>query len=105
MFSKTFLISADFDDAYTETKIQRLEESITIIGSLLGYDKAKTEMIVALMKLVFSNCFFKTPLGIFRQSKGMPMGDFSSRDSLDIDLTRYIATKSKNKYIKRDYLL
>ena len=39
-----------------------------------------------LVDLVFLNCFFYTPYGLYRQSKGMPMGDYSSRDSLDVDL-------------------
>ena len=87
-FSRTILLTADFSDAFTETQIPRLQESISVIGYLLGYTNSKTELIVKMVSLVFSNCYFITPFGLYRQSKGMPMGDYSSRDALDIDLTR-----------------
>ena len=79
-FNSTYLISADFGDAYTETQIHRLEESITIIGALLNYNKARVDLVVSLMKLVYTNCYFKTPFGIFRQTKGMPMGDVNCQN-------------------------
>ena len=87
-FSKTILLTADFSDAFTETQIPRLQESISVIGYLLGYASTKTDLIVKMVSLVFSNCYFSTPFGLYRQSKGMPMGDYSSRDALDVDLTR-----------------
>ena len=86
-FSNTFLISADFSDAFTETQIPRLQESISVIGSILKYQKQIIDLMLALVDLVFSNCYFLTPSGLYRQSKGMPMGDFSSRDGLDCALT------------------
>ena len=87
-FSKTVLISADFSDAFTETQISRLQDSISVIGYLLEYSKSRIDLIKAMVSLVFSNCYFTTPFGLYRQSKGMPMGDYSSRDALDVDLTR-----------------
>ena len=88
LYSKTFLVSADFGDAFTETQIPRLQESISVTGHLLGYEKSKIDLLRSLVDLIFSNCYFLTPFGLFRQSRGMPMGDYSSRDSLDVDLTR-----------------
>ena len=54
---------------------------------MLGYFEEKIVLIRKLVDLVFSNCYFFTPKSLFRQTRGMPMGDVSSRDSLDIDLT------------------
>ena len=84
---KTALISADFGDAYTETGIKLIQKSVTEIGEIIGADTEKIDLIRRLVELVFSNCYFFTPFGLFRQTRGMPMGDVSSRDSLDIDLT------------------
>ena len=42
--------------------------------------------MVDLVALVFSNSYFFTPFGLYCQTKGMPMGDFSSRESLDVVL-------------------
>ena len=81
------IISADFSDAYTDTCINRLQESIKMIGQLLGFPFHEIDVMVKLVSLVFTNCFFYTPLGLYRQTRGMPMGDYSSRDSLDIDLS------------------
>ena len=84
---QTTLISADFGDAYTETCIQHVQESISKIGSIIGLDEDYTILMRELIQLVFTNCYFFTPLGLYRQTRGMPMGDVSSRDALDIDLT------------------
>ena len=86
LFTKTTLITLDFGDAYTETSILGLQHSITKIGSKLMYDPDHIDLMRKLVKLVFSNCYFYTPSGLYRQTKGMPMGDYSSRDSLDIVL-------------------
>ena len=87
-YSRTVILTADFGDAFTETQIPRLQESISVIGYLVIYSKHKIDLLISLVDLVFSNCYFCTPTGLYRQSKGMPMGDYSSRDSLDVDLTR-----------------
>ena len=86
MCFETSLISADFSDAYTATGIEHLKKSILKVTNLVKYEKSHAELIVKLVDLVFLNCFFYTPYGLYRQSKGMPMGDYSSRDSLDVDL-------------------
>ena len=83
----TFIISADFADAYTETHIPKLQESISVIGQILKYDKQKIDLIKNIVSLVFNHCYFLTPTGLYRQTHGMPMGDFSSRDGLDCVLT------------------
>ena len=70
------------------TQIPRLKESISVVGNLVDYSKQKIDLLNNLVGLVFENCYFITPSGLYRQSKGMPMGDYSSRDSLDLDLTR-----------------
>ena len=78
-WTKTVLISADFSDAYTETGINRLQESVKLMGNLVGQPQYKTDLMVKLVKLVFTNCYFFTPYGLYRQTRGMPMGDVSSR--------------------------
>ena len=88
IFTKTTLITADFGDAYTETSIPGLQKSISVIGNIFGYGNEYITLMQKMVKLVFTNCVFYTPTGLYRQTKGMPMGDFSSRDSLDIVLTR-----------------
>ena len=87
-YSRTFLISADFSDAFTMTQIPRLQESISVVGYIIDYSKPRIDLLRSLVDLVFSNCYFCTPTGLYRQSKGMPMGDYASRDGLDVDLTR-----------------
>ena len=84
---QTTLITADFGDAYTETCIGHLQDSISSIGKIIGFESEKIELLKTLINLVFSNCYFFTPYGLYRQTRGMPMGDVSSRDSLDTDLT------------------
>ena len=56
----------------------------------MKYKKSKIDLITSLVELVFRNCYFKTPYGIYGQTKSMPMGDYSSRDNLDIDLARFV---------------
>ena len=57
-FSKTFLISADFADAFTETRIPSIQDSISVIGSIVGCEKEKIDLMVNLVDLVFNNCYF-----------------------------------------------
>ena len=87
-YSTMTLVSADFSDAYTETFIPNLKKSIGVIGNLLGYDDDKSSLIKNLVELVFTNSYFYTPYGLYKQTRGMPMGDFSSRESLDLVLSR-----------------
>ena len=75
----TTFISADFGDAYTETGISSLQESIRLIGDLIGVENFEIDLMIKLVHLVFSNCYFYTPYGLYRQTRGMPMGDYSSR--------------------------
>ena len=104
MMMQTTLLSADFADAFTETGIERLQHSISFIGEIIKFDFSIIDLMGKLVNLVFSNCYFYTPYGLYRQSRGMPMGDYSSRlvisipnlriinfinrDSLDVDLSR-----------------
>ena len=83
---KTTLLTADFGDAYTETSILHLQDSVSKIGQIIGFCTEKIELMKTLIDLVFSNSYFFTPFGLYRQTLGMPMGDVSSRDSLDLDL-------------------
>ena len=87
MMQTTFL-SADFGDAYTETGISSLQASIRLIGEKIGVDYHEIDLMVKLVNLVFSNCYFFTPFGLYKQTRGMPMGDYSSRDSLDLHLVK-----------------
>ena len=73
-FSKTFLISADFSDAFTETPIPRLQESISVIGYILKYQKPVFGLMIALID------YFCKPSGLFSQSKGVPTGSFIMND-------------------------
>jgi hypothetical protein len=94
---ETTLLTADFGDAFTETGIDRLQESISIgdaftetgidrlqesistIGNIVALDISTIDLMRKLVVLVFTNCYFYTPSGLYRQSRGMPMGDYSSR--------------------------
>ena len=79
LLTKTVLVTADFSDAYTETGITRLQESIKMLGELLGMPYYEIDVMSKLVNLVFTNCYFYTPHGLYRQTRGMPMGDISSR--------------------------
>ena len=68
-YGKLFLISADFEDAFTKTDIASLKESISVIGTIVGSDNYEIELIIRLVDLVFSNCYFYTPSGLYRQTK------------------------------------
>ena len=85
-FLKTIFLTSDFSDAYTETDIESLNNSISDIGKRIGYSEEHQDLMKKLVDLVFSNCYFYTPHGLHRQTKGMPMGDVSSRDALDLEL-------------------
>ena len=85
LFLQTCLISSDFSDAYTETGVERLKSSVRSVGDLIGYEHDHVDLIEKLIDLVFLNCYLYTP---YRQTKGMPMGDYISRDALDLDLTK-----------------
>ena len=76
---QTVLVTADFTDAYTETGIDRLKTSIRLIGDLVKTPNYIIDLILKLVNLVFDNCYFFTPYGLFKQTRGMPMGDYSSR--------------------------
>ena len=76
---ETTLLTADFGDAFTETGIDRLQESISNIGNIVALDISTIDLMRKLVVLVFTNCYFYTPSGLYRQSRGMPMGDYSSR--------------------------
>ena len=75
-----FILSTDFSDAFTMIRIPRLKESISVVGNIIDYSKLKIDILNNLVDLVFKNYYFITPSGLYRQSKGEPMGDYSSRD-------------------------
>ena len=87
-FSSTYIITADFSDAYTLSLRGRLQESISYIGEALGYGSEHISLMVGLVNLCFENVFFYTIYGLQRSTKGFPMGGHASRDSLDMDLVR-----------------
>ena len=87
-FSSTFLLSADFSDAYTLSIRKRLQESIGYLGQMLSYQHEHIALIVGLVDLVFDNVFFFSIFGLQRSTRGYPMGGHASRDALDIDLLR-----------------
>ena len=76
---ETIMLTSDFSDAFTETGIDRLQESICVVGNIIDLDISTTALMKKLVVLVFSNCYFYTPSGLYRQTRGMPMGDYSSR--------------------------
>ena len=73
------LISGDFSDAYTESRLIDLEGSILYLATFVGWTSDKIKLAQTLAKLVFENCYFLTPCGILKQTKGFPMGGHSSR--------------------------
>ena len=81
MFTKTCLISGDFSDAYTRSQLLRLQDSIRRIGAILKYDEYIIDLMIRLTILIFTNIYFYTPFGLYRQGHGYPMGNFSSRDA------------------------
>ena len=83
---QTVFVSSDFEDAYTNTSIDHIQKSIEELSSYINLDSQHSLLIIKLLGTVFRNCYFYTPTGLYRQTKGMPMGDISSRDALDIDL-------------------
>ena len=87
-FSSTFLLSADFSDAYTLSLRQRLQDSIHVLGQMLGYTSSHLHLMMGLVDLVFNNVYFFTIFGLQRSTRGYPMGGHASRDALDIDLLR-----------------
>ena len=87
-FSSTFILSADFSDAYTLSLRGRLQESISILGQALDYTHEHIALMIGLVNLVFDNVFFYTIFGLQRSTKGFPMGGHASRDALDVDLVR-----------------
>ena len=82
-WSMNILLSGDFSDAYTQSSLSDLQDSISKLGSVAGWSISKISLAKKLSKLVFENCFFETPSGILRQSQGFPMGGHSSREGLD----------------------
>ena len=81
--SLTTLVSGDFSDAYTQSRLIDLQGSIGQLGHIIGWSKAKIVLAQKLARMVFENCFFETPSGIMRQTQGFPMGGHSSREGLD----------------------
>ena len=63
---QTTLISADFSDAYTETGIEHLKISIKKVADLVKYEESFAEIMLELVDLVFFNCYFYTPFGLYR---------------------------------------
>ena len=66
------LISCDFSDAYTKSRLCDLEHSIKKLGNYVGWPEPKICLALKLSKLVFENCFFETPDGIMKQCQGFP---------------------------------
>ena len=81
---KTIMITADFSDAFTETCIKGLKKSILQVGELMDIPYYEIDLMNKLVDLVFLNSYFYTPNGLYRQTRGMPMGDYSSRCTLVI---------------------
>ena len=76
---ETIMLTSDFSDAFTETGIDRLQESVCVVGNIIDLEISTIDLMKKLVVLVFSNCYFYTPSGLYRQTRGMPMGDYSSR--------------------------
>ena len=87
-FSSTFILSADFSDAYTLSLRLRLQDSINQLGQMLGYSRSYINLVLGLVNIVFDNVYFFSIFGLQRSTKGYPMGGHASRDALDIDLLR-----------------
>ena len=68
LFSKTVLVSGDFGDAYTMSLIARLKDSVVYLGTALKYPGYIISLILDLIDLVFENCYFFTPYGLYKQA-------------------------------------
>jgi hypothetical protein len=73
-FSSTFILSADFSDAYTLSIRKRLQESLNYIGQMLDYQTEHISLIMGLVDLVFDNVFFFSIFGLQRSTRGMHPG-------------------------------
>ena len=82
-WSTVTLVSVDFSDAYTQSRLVDLEHSIQKLGEFVGWELPKMTLATKLARLVFENCFFETPDGIMQQRQGFPMGGHSSQEGLD----------------------
>ena len=65
------LMSGDFGDAYTMSQLPRLKDSVHFVGSLLGLSPDYIDLVDTLIDIVFTNCFFFTPFGLYRQGKAI----------------------------------
>ena len=77
------MVSADFSDAYTQSKLIDLQRAIEKLGLIVHWPVENISLCIKLAELTFNNCYFETPEGIHRQSQGFPMGGHSSREGLD----------------------
>ena len=82
-WSLNTILSADFADAYTQSELTDLQKAIKKLGGVVNWSSRKISLSNKLAALVFNNCYFETPSGIHRQSRGFPMGGHSSREGLD----------------------
>ena len=82
-WDKITILSGDFSDAYTQSRLNDLHSSISKLGSIVNWGKEKINLGNKLSKLVFENCYFLTSNGIMQQTKGFPMGGHCSREGLD----------------------
>ena len=69
LFTQTVLMSGDFGDAYTLSQLARLTDSIPALGHLLGYSEDRISLIRDLVSLIFENCYFFTPFGLYKQGR------------------------------------
>ena len=100
-WGKVTIISGDFSDAYTQSRLVDLQLSIKKLGTLAGWNDAKISLSQKIAALVFENCYFLTPNGVMQQTKGFPMGGHSSREGLDTILiaSEIDILNSSNSYI------
>ena len=77
------ILSGDFSDAYTQSRLIDLQVSIKKLGLLAGWAADKISLSQKIAAVVFENCYFITPNGIMQQTKGFPMGGHRSREGLD----------------------
>ena len=80
-WSLNTILSADFADAYTQSELADLQKAIKKLGGVLRWSFGKISLSNKLAALVFNNCYFETPNGIHRQSRGFPRALLRHRPS------------------------
>ena len=90
------MVSADLEEAYTNVDMEMINSSIGYIGKILSYPVWRINLMKKLIKLVLSNNFVETSVGVFKFGEVLPMGYRLSGEALDIVAISGEVTKMMN---------